>query len=90
MADVAEYVDLLVDPKHRIAVTGELHAWYQEQGSSRVWVEGNESGRLVVCDVPPAALVRLGWRGIRYDTRPRPAGRPLPVFVATLGRVAGA
>ena len=83
MADVAEYIDLLVGPEHRIAVERELREWEREQGSNRVWVEGNEAGLVLFCDVPPAALERLDQRGIGYDTRPRPVGRPLPVPVAT-------
>jgi hypothetical protein len=86
----AEYVDLLVGPEHRIAVERELHEWDRQNGESRVWVEGEENGRLLVCDVRPAALAGLDREGIRYVTRARPAGRPLPVPVATFRGLTGA
>lgn len=75
-----EYIDLLVAPEHRLATMRELDEWNKLQGRNQVWIIGDESGRVLVCDAPAAALVRLDRAAIRYKTRPRDPRRPLPVF----------
>ena len=75
---MAEYVDLLIAPEHRLSVMRELDEWNKQHGTNRVWVIGDDNGRVMVGDVPTKALERLTQRGIRYETRPRDPRRPLP------------
>lgn len=78
---MAEYVDLLIAPEHRLSVMRELDEWNKQHGTNRVWVIGDDNGRVMVGDVPTDALESLTKRGIQYEPRPRDPHRPLPVPV---------